>query len=87
MEQNDIKIVITNPMFIKNGGKIMVIFDKDNIDNYPLTPAWVINLTNRYNVNKVYIKGNKFFNKKFINDLKREELLIYGENLIEVENI
>ncbi len=87
MEQNDIKIIITNPMFIKNGGKIMVIFDKDNIDNYPLTPAGVIGLTNKYNVNKVYIKGNKFFNKKFINDLKKEELLTYGENLIEVENI
>ena len=87
MEQNNVKIIITNPMFIKNGGKIMVIFDKDNIDSYPLTPACVIGLTNRYNINKVYIKGNKFFNKKFINELKKEELLTYGENLIEVENI
>lgn len=83
--ENEVKIIINNPMFVK--GSILVLWEDGSSESYTLDPATVIRLANKYECNKVYVKGNKIFNQKVIKKIQEEELLTYRENLIEFINL
>lgn len=88
MDKEEVKIIITNPMFISNNRTITVLYEDGSADIFQgVTPASVLYLTNKYNVGKVYIKGNKLFNKKLVEEIQKEEIRTYNEKLLNFEFI
>ena len=86
--EDEIKIIITNPMFTVNNRSITILFpDGENEIYQGTSPANVIHLTNKYNVGTVYIKGNKKWNQKLVKEIKEEEALTYRDNILEFEYI
>ena len=86
--EDEIKIIINNPMFTVNNRSITILFPDGEIETYQgASPANVIHLTNKYNVGTVYIKGNKRWNQKLVKEIKEEEALTYRDNILEFEYI
>lgn len=84
----EVKIVINNPMFVANGKCITVLFeDGETAEFQGASPATVLYLANKYNVGKIYIKGNKLYNKKLVKEIQEEENLTYRDHILEFEFI
>lgn len=84
----EVRIVINNPMFVANGKSITVLFEDGEVAEFQgACPAMVLHLANKYEVSKIYIKGNKLYNKKLVKEIQEEENLTYRENILEFEFI
>ncbi len=84
----EVKIVINNPMFVANGKSITVLFgDGETAEFQGASPATVLYLSNKYDVGKIYIKGNKLYNKKLVKEIQEEENLTYRDHILEFEFI
>lgn len=84
----EVRIIVNNPMFVANGKYITVLFEDGKTAEFQgACPAMVLHLANKYNVGKIYIKGNKLYNKKFVKEIQEEENLTYRENILRFEFI
>lgn len=84
----EVRIIVNNPMFVANGKCITVLFeDGETAEFQGACPAMVLHLANKYNVGKIYIKGNKLYNKKLVKEIQEEENLTYRDNILEFEFI